>query len=70
MGKKNQYSFSKRQREIKKRKKAEEKRERKLAKKEGEEILEGAEVDEFGNVLEPGEAGLAETDEERQEGEA
>ena len=35
MGKKNQYSFSKRQREINKKKKAEEKRLRKQAKKEG-----------------------------------
>ena len=35
MGKKNQYSFSKRQREINKKKKADEKRMRKQAKKEG-----------------------------------
>lgn len=40
MGKKNHYSFSKRQREMKKKKKAEEKRVRKLAKKEGIEAID------------------------------
>jgi hypothetical protein len=40
MGKKNHYSFSKRQRELKKKKKAEEKRARKLAKKEGIEAID------------------------------
>ena len=60
MGKKNQYSFSKRQREINKRKKAEEKRARKLAKKEGEDpdaILEGAEEGDFGVETDSEDAG-------------
>jgi len=50
MGKKNQYSFSKRQREIKKKKKAEEKRLRKLAKNAPEEGE--LELDEFGEPIE------------------
>jgi hypothetical protein len=37
VGRKSQYSYSKRQRELRRKKKAEEKRERKQAKKEGEE---------------------------------
>ena len=56
MGKKNQYSFSKRQREIAKKKKAEEKRLRKLAKKQGvdpDEFIRQSEVDAFGVPIAP-----------------
>ena len=65
MGKKNQYSFSKRQREIKKKKKAEEKRARKLALKEGaepDELLEQSEVEGVGVDGEAEEAGGEDAD--------
>ena len=47
MGKKNQYSFSKRQREIKKKKKADEKRLKKMAK----DGPEDGELDEYGEPI-------------------
>jgi hypothetical protein len=57
MGKKNQYSFSKRQRELKKKKKAEEKRARKLGTPD-DELLPNEEGIGFGDPEGP----LAETD--------
>jgi len=76
MGKKNQYSFSKRQREIKKRKKAEEKRARKLAKAAGDDPDAIVLLDEFGNPVDADgnpipldQLEIVETEEERPEGE-
>ena len=76
MGKKNQYSFSKRQREIKKKKKAEEKRARKMAKADGDDPDAIVHYDEFGNPVDAdgnpidlSELEIVETEEERPEGE-